>query len=399
MERHRSRGQAVPEFAITVMLLISSMMFIFVVARHGVIGERAATALRVAGTVTQVQNPYRYASLDTVYQSANNRYIAASDQKTCTPPDTNILYGKGLLSGAESASFWNPSSIPSSPTCAFSMTRFTGTALHSGGDLLVHQFDYQISADAAGWTSSIADSAGNLFGGTQQNITQTARFYQAPSLETIMQCFSKLGPAVSASLNPDRNVFGASSTAPLSSGQANSIRTSIVVSATSCTNLIVAAGPYNQPPPALPFPAGSGGGTNTSISENHGSSSSQNGYTPPAASSGGTKTNPVGTGTRTPGRNFPGGSTGGSRNGGSGSGRSGGSIGSSHPGGNTSGSNTPPGGSSSSGGHSSSSGASSSSGSSSSAGSSGGSSSSGGGGGSSSSPTSSGGSGSSTIQL
>lgn len=231
-------------------------MFILVVARYGVVGERAATALRIAGTVTQNQDPYRFASLNTVYQAADNAYNASSDQQKCTPPDSQILYGEGLLSGAASANFWNPSSIPSAPTCTFSMKLFKNTAVRSEGDLLVHQFDYTISAEAGGWTSSIADAAGTLFGGTTRSIAESARFYQAPSLETLIQCYSHLGPAVSATLNPPADVSNAQQTDPLTQGEAAAIHTSLVVSPTSCGGFALAAGPYQIPPAALPFPDG-----------------------------------------------------------------------------------------------------------------------------------------------
>jgi hypothetical protein len=280
MLRHRSRGQAIPELAITISLLVSAMLFIFVVARYGVIGERAATALRIAGTVTQNQNPYRFASLDTVYQSANNSYDAGSDQRECTPPDSQILYGKGLLSGAASAKFWNPSSIPSAPTCAFSMTLFQNTAIRTQSALLVHQFDYAISAEAGGWSSALANSAGNLFGGARQNITESARFYQAPSIETLIQCYSHLGPAVSATLNPAKDVSNAQPTEPLSEGEAAAIHTSLVISPTACTGMTVAAGPYQIPPAPLPSPPGSGWEIPNSDQQNDNWGDSNNSKTP-----------------------------------------------------------------------------------------------------------------------
>jgi uncharacterized membrane protein YgcG len=345
MLKQHNRGQAIPEFAITIGLLVSAMMFIFVVARYGMIGERAATALRIAGTVTQNQNPYRFASLDTVYQAADNAYNASSDQQTCTPPDSRILYGEGLLNGAASASFWNPSSIPLAPTCAFSMTLFRNTAIRTEGDLLIHQFDYSISAEAGGWTSAIANAAGSLFGGTRQSIAESARFYQAPSLETLIQCYTHLGPAVSATLNPAKDVSNAQPTAPLSLGEAAAIRTSLIISPTACTGLALAPGPYQIPPQPLPFPTGAApagtfpwktpgtpgsGSSRTTPGGKHGTFHQVNAYQPPSTPA---PSGNGGSGSHSGGSR--GGSSGGSGSsspGGSKSGGSGGSSGSSGPG-------------------------------------------------------------------
>ena len=246
----RERGAAMIETAIALPVILVALYGVSWGIREGAVSERAESAVRYAGVVSAVQNPYHDYSLYALY----NNLGATSNVQTsqCTPPSSLFLTGGTLpvqipgtpASQSVTPSFWQPDSAPSA---------FCGSApvrqLFSGANR-----SYLLLQSVPSISAVVSDGG---FLGTSwtlgNSLATSYNFYRSPDVATLMHCINSVNVPVSASLAPLTYSSSVSTIAPLGAGDFNSQALSLDPNCQS--------GIGTQPPVPTPVPQQWAGGT------------------------------------------------------------------------------------------------------------------------------------------
>lgn len=247
MNRHLLRGQALVESAITLPLLILALLLMIAVVRVAVIYERSLLGIRIAGTITNDQNPYRAFSFDTAYQSYDNFYNAATnDDLACTAPQPQTLTYGGLFSNVPNVPMYSALSTPTT-SCTAKRVTIQKLSVGASAPLVLNQIDYSMNVSALGFPSFLG-----MLAPQAMTLSATAHFFAVPSLETLVQCNPALGVPLKASVRPTIPLLGSTIIPPLTDGQVASLRTSLIVQPKQCTLFAVQDHPYAVPASPMP---------------------------------------------------------------------------------------------------------------------------------------------------
>jgi hypothetical protein len=193
--KHAQRGQALMETALFLPLFLLILFGMMWAAQFSVVNERAQTAVRYSGLISNESSPFDGFSLYAIYNNVGSYSQAASTACATPPPDafTNDPTN-GAFPGPLAAPFWQPLSGTTTATCT------PGRVPITDGSLTVPML--LVNTDST--TSTTKQTATNLpsaISGLQQTtLTASQNFVNTPDIASIMQCYPELSTAVSNSI-------------------------------------------------------------------------------------------------------------------------------------------------------------------------------------------------------
>ncbi len=244
------RGAALIETALALPVLLVALYGMIWGIRAGAVSERAEAAVRYAGVISAVANPYHDYSLYGVYNNLGTD--SAVPTSLCTPPNKLFLSGgtfpvavPGTAQDSRiTPSFWQPvQAVPSCPTTNVRQL-FAGT---TQSYLLLQNVPI---------IDTLVDDGGFFRGdnGPLQSSAQTSdKFYRSADMATLMHCAATLSNAISASLNPSKYSHAGGPSAPL---QASDFSLAPIAFSATCVAGI-GVQPPTPPQPSPTFPPGS----------------------------------------------------------------------------------------------------------------------------------------------
>lgn len=186
--RAGQRGVALVETAVCLPLFLIVMFGIIWAVQSSVQSERVQMAVRFSGLVSNQASPYVDYSLYALYNAATAPGVSTG----CIAPTSDALTNTGTFPGPAAPSFFSPINGSTSGTCQ------KGTAQLSGGALTTPVLFLQTTSNISTQVTVPTFLAPVLAGNTA--LSASENFFDTPDLGTIMQCYTSLRSAVTASL-------------------------------------------------------------------------------------------------------------------------------------------------------------------------------------------------------
>jgi hypothetical protein len=196
--RHAQRGQAIFETVIFLPMFLLALFGMIWAVQAAVQYERSESAVRYAGLVSQVANPYADYSFYSLYTQIGSSAIPTI---TCVQPLTDPLSDAAPTytspqTTTQSPPFWTPASaIPgcAGPNSAGIVGIQAGTGLDQ--DVLFSQ-QYPSIISQVSVPSALQSTLGTL-----SSANSSERFFRPVGIDVILACYSTLNTQIDKSLN------------------------------------------------------------------------------------------------------------------------------------------------------------------------------------------------------
>lgn len=201
-----ARGQALVETAIAMPFFILSFFAMAWGIRQAVVAERVQSGVRNAGIVLAHADPYRDYSLFSAYNGANNGALALQPVP-CASPTAQPLYGASEMNQATGNAYFAPRGGSIKATCNASdgstgssgLVAFTGSALASGGVMLVHDHArLQASTVIPAFLSKVISATSAT--------SADANFFRPPPIQAETTCTPGFDAMFTATTDPENDV-------------------------------------------------------------------------------------------------------------------------------------------------------------------------------------------------
>lgn len=183
-----SRGQTIIEFVIAMPIVILALFAIIYLSQFGVVSERAELAVRYGGIASFNNDGSQYSAAD-IYTN-----LSAGTAGVCPAPPAGILYGGGPFPGPTSAPFWQPSSVPQSPSCTTTPYGF------GGSQFIASHFWTESTVNVQAAVSVPAYLQAALGGANSGTANTTLTFIHSATPAIILYCSQEVQNRVQASL-------------------------------------------------------------------------------------------------------------------------------------------------------------------------------------------------------
>ena len=183
-----SRGQTIIEFVVAMPLVLLALFAIMYFAQFGVVSERAELAVRYGGIAAFNDGTSQYSAAG-IYTNLNGNTPGA-----CPTPPAAILYGGAPFPGPTSPPFWQPNSIPSSPTCRTTPYGFGGSQFIASHFWTESQVNVQAAVNVPPYLQPA------LGGATAGTANTTLTFIHAATPAIILYCSQEVQNRVDMSI-------------------------------------------------------------------------------------------------------------------------------------------------------------------------------------------------------
>lgn len=193
MRMEHQRGQAITETAVFLPLFLLLLYGLIWLAQVSVLNERAQTAVRYSGLISNEASPFNGYSLYAIYNNVGT--YTQNESATCETPPPDALTNNPAnqaFPGPLAAQFWSPDSGSVSTSCNPSRVKLSDGVLSA--PMLLLSTNSSISATK---TYAFPARPGQTGSST---LSAQSNFFNTPDIASIMQCYPQLHTYVSASL-------------------------------------------------------------------------------------------------------------------------------------------------------------------------------------------------------
>ena len=193
MNMEGQRGQAITETAVFLPLFLLLLYGLIWLAQVSVLNERAQTAVRYSGLISNEASPFNGYSLYAIYNNVGT--YAQSESTTCATPPPDAFTNdptRQAFPGPLAAKFWSPDSGSVTSSCTASRVQLSDGVLSA--PMLLLSTNSNISAIKTYAFPARPGQTGSTTLSAQSN------FFNTPDIASIMQCYQQLHTYVSASL-------------------------------------------------------------------------------------------------------------------------------------------------------------------------------------------------------
>ncbi len=195
MRSHACRGQAFVETMIFLPVFLLVLFGIIWIVQSSVVNERLQFAVRYSGLVSSQVSPYSAWSLYSLYENTEYPGSATNATHACSPPAINILSNAAPFPGPTSPPFWEPVST-GVPNCTNNKVTMSGPSFVQPAI-----FYESISSLSAGTAVPAYLTYQNPPLTSPQFLSATQKFFTAPDMQLMLNCYSDLDQAVQQSLS------------------------------------------------------------------------------------------------------------------------------------------------------------------------------------------------------
>jgi hypothetical protein len=183
-----SRGQTVIEFVVAMPIVLLALFAIIYFSQFGVVSERAELAVRYGGIAAFNSSSNEYSAAD-IYTN-----LSGGSPGWCPTPPATILYGGGPFPGPTSAPFWQPNSLPASPSCTTTPYGFGGSQFIASHFWTESQVNVQASVNVPAYLQAA------LGGASSGTANTTLTFIHSATPAIILYCSQEVQNRVQMSL-------------------------------------------------------------------------------------------------------------------------------------------------------------------------------------------------------
>jgi hypothetical protein len=180
------RGQALYETAIAMPLFLIGLFGVIWAMKDAALAARAQMAVRYAGTVDSLQQPYDAYSIYEMYATIDN--VVPANNSTCYNGDATVL-------AAGYHTFWLPAATAVVTPCVSAIAIISGPETYTQPIILRNNYS-SISA-AAPVSGYLATAA--LHGASTTTVRAAENFFRSPEIGVLLTC-TTLGSAIKGSL-------------------------------------------------------------------------------------------------------------------------------------------------------------------------------------------------------
>jgi hypothetical protein len=182
-----SRGQTIIEFVVAMPIVLLALFAIVYFSQFGVVNERAELAVRYGGLAAFDLGSTQYGAED-IYSNTSGAAPA------CPTPPAAILDDGGPFPGATSAPFWQPSALPTPPTCTSVPVGFGGSQFIASHFWAGSKLNIQATVNVPPYLQPA------LGGASSGRASTTLTFIHAATPGMILYCSQEIRNRVEASI-------------------------------------------------------------------------------------------------------------------------------------------------------------------------------------------------------
>ncbi len=198
------RGQSLVETAICIPLFLFGLFGVIWAIQSGVQYERIEGAVRYAGLISRVVNPYTDYSLYSMYGQLGSQ---TAPPAPCATPIASALSDGAPFTSSQTTTasppFWSPSTTPTTTCSNLGQFGIQGSQTGTTDGPNVQIEDYIFSATQPMITANIAVPSflSAVLGSSTSSKAAGEWFWRGPTIKQIMFCYQEIYEVTSPSLN------------------------------------------------------------------------------------------------------------------------------------------------------------------------------------------------------